>query len=115
MIQEGLWEAVPTNEKEQWSQRFYNNKAAVRVARQSDDEIRSWIEAYVERRRSGKTGTGRSIESPEDFLARTQTFRTVPLSDEVALELESELDEDVELQAMIDADEVEDPEDEEAE
>jgi len=69
MIEEGLWDAVPANEKSQWSQRFYNNKAAARAARSTDAECRAWIESYIERRKSGVT-TARG-ETAADFLART--------------------------------------------
>jgi hypothetical protein len=98
MVQEGLWDAVPVKEREQWSQRFYNNKAAVRVATKSDDEIRAFIEAFVERRKSGLTGSGRSGESAAEFIARTNT----PSADVIVID---ETDEDAELAALLAEDE----------
>ena len=68
--QEGLWESVPSNVKQQWSQRFYNNKSAVRVVTKSDPEIREWVEKYVNKVQGGWDNTTRT--SAEEFLSRTE-------------------------------------------
>jgi hypothetical protein len=69
--EEGLWDAVPSNMKSQWSQRFYGNKAAKRVATKTDAEIREFVELQVEKHRSGVTSV--RADSAAAFLARTES------------------------------------------